>query len=161
MPDGNAMAHEPVQRHRSLLMQGFERFEQAIVLVLMTLIGAIVVFAVYDLSITIYDKLIVQRTFDGTDEAAFRSIFGMVLTVIIALEFKRSLLVSAEQRRGIVQARVVVLIGLLAMVRKVIVDMGDTAPLALFSIAAMVLALGIVYWLIRDQDRKEGIDSRD
>lgn len=161
MLDGNNAAEPQVRQRPSLLLQGFERFEQAVVLVLMTLIGAIVVFAVYDLSITIYEKLIIERSFDGTDEAAFRSIFGMVLTVIIALEFKRSLLVSAEQRRGIVQARVVVLIGLLAMVRKVIVDMGDTAPMALFSIAAVVLALGVVYWLIRDQDRKDGADSRD
>jgi uncharacterized membrane protein (DUF373 family) len=162
MLDGNNETVKPPARQKnSLLLQGFERFEQAIVLLLMALIGAIVLFAVYDLTITIYDKLIVERNFDGTDEAAFRSIFGMVLTVIIALEFKRSLLVSAEQRRGIVQARVVVLIGLLAMVRKVIVDMGDTAPMALLSIAAMVLALGAVYWLIREQDRKDGIDSRD
>jgi uncharacterized membrane protein (DUF373 family) len=44
------------------------------------------------------------------------------------------------------------------MVRKVIVDMGDSDPMTLFSIAAVALALGIVYWLIRDQDRKEGLD---
>jgi uncharacterized membrane protein (DUF373 family) len=142
----------------SLLLTIYERFEQAVVLLLMGLMAVIVAFAVYDLSYNIIHDLVVNRGFQPSDESSFREVFGMVLTVIIALEFKRSLLVSAEQRRGIVQARTVVLIGLLAMVRKVIVDMGDSEPMTLFSIAAVALALGIVYWLIRDQDRKEGLD---
>lgn len=147
---------QPPRGRQPLLLLLYERFEQVVVLLLMGLMAVIVVFAVYDLTINIVQDLVVHRTAAPIDEMRFRSIFGMILTVIIALEFKRSLLVSAEQRRGIVQARVVVLIGLLAMVRKVIVDMGETAALDLFAIGAVVLSLGVVYWLIRDQDRKDG-----
>lgn len=143
------------------LVLAYERFEQAIVLLLIVLLAVIVVVAAIDLTVKVVQDLIVHSTALPLDENQFRSIFGMVLTVIIALEFKRSLLVSAERRRSIVQARVVVLIGLLAMVRKVIVDMGETAALDLFGIGAVVLALGIVYWLIRDQDRKQGSDDPD
>jgi uncharacterized membrane protein (DUF373 family) len=156
MSEGHA--NPPPGRGTSILLWLYERFEQAVVLLLMGLMAVIVGFAVYDLSYNIIHDLVVNRSFQPSDETSFREVFGMVLTVIIALEFKRSLLVSAEQRRGIVQARTVVLIGLLAMVRKVIVDMGDSDPMTLFSIAAVALALGIVYWLIRDQDRKEGLD---
>ncbi len=45
----------------------------------------------------------------------------MIFTVIIALEFERSLLVLAERQKGIVQVRTVILIALLAVVRKLII----------------------------------------
>ena len=77
-----------------------------------------------------------------------------IFTVIIALEFKRSLLVVAQRQESIVQVRTVVLIALLAIVRKVmILDLASTEALQLFALAAAILALGAVYWLVRDQDR--------
>ena len=80
----------------------------------------------------------------------------MIFTVIIALEFKRSLLVMAERRRGIVQVRTVVLIALLAIVRKLmIIDLTASNAAEVFALAAAILALGAVYWLVRDQDRRE------
>ena len=45
----------------------------------------------------------------------------MIFTVIIALEFKKSLLVIAERRENVVQIRSVVMIALLAICRKVII----------------------------------------
>ena len=52
------------------------------------------------------------------------------------------------------QVRTVVLIALLAIVRKVmILDLASTEALQLFALAATILALGAVYWLVRDQDR--------
>ena len=51
----------------------------------------------------------------------FQAIFGAIFTVIIALEFKRSLLVIAERDRSVVQVRTVVLIALLAIVRKLMI----------------------------------------
>jgi uncharacterized membrane protein (DUF373 family) len=76
--------------------------------------------------------------------------------VIIALEFKRSLLVVADRKHSIVQVRTVLLIALLAVVRKLmIVDLASTDAGQLLALAATILALGGVYWLVRDQDRRE------
>jgi hypothetical protein len=53
----------------------------------------------------------------------------MVLTVLIALEFKHTLLVVKHHHRAIVQVRAVVLIALLALVRKfIILDLYQTSP---------------------------------
>jgi uncharacterized membrane protein (DUF373 family) len=80
----------------------------------------------------------------------------MIFTVIIALEFKRSLLVVAERRHGIVQVRTVLLIALLAIVRKLmIIDLSAAEAQQVFALAATILALGAVYWLVREQDRRE------
>jgi uncharacterized membrane protein (DUF373 family) len=79
----------------------------------------------------------------------------MIFTVIIALEFMRSLLVVAERRDGIVQVRTVLLIALLAIVRKLmIIDLSETEAAQIFALAAAIMALGGVFWLVRDQDRR-------
>jgi uncharacterized membrane protein (DUF373 family) len=61
-----------------------------------------------------------------------------------------------ERRHGVVQVRTVVLIALLALVRKFIVlDAAHVEPVTLVGLAAAVLALGAVHWLVRDQDRRD------
>jgi uncharacterized membrane protein (DUF373 family) len=50
----------------------------------------------------------------------------------------------------------VVLIALLAIVRKLmIIDLTASNAAEVFALAAAILALGAVYWLVRDQDRRE------
>jgi uncharacterized membrane protein (DUF373 family) len=94
--------------------------------------------------------------FDPTDYSVFQAVFVMIFTVIIALEFERSLLVIAERDRGVVQVRTVILIALLAIVRRLIImDMSTTEAPQLLALAAAVLALGGVYWLVQDQDHRE------
>ena len=111
--------------------------------------------AVWNLLLKIAN-IIVYANFDPTEYAVFQALFGMILTVIIALEFKRSLLIIAERKQNIVQVRTVLLIALLAVVRKLMIfDLTSTDASQLFALAATILALGGVYWLVRDQDRRE------
>jgi uncharacterized membrane protein (DUF373 family) len=80
--------------------------------------------------------------------------FGMIFTVIIGLEFKRSLLLVTTRKETVVQVRAVILIAMLAIVRKLIIlDVATTNAAQLFGLAAAILSLGGVYWLVRDQDR--------
>ena len=80
----------------------------------------------------------------------------MIFTVIIALEFKRSLWSWRSAGTSIVQVRTVILLALLAIVRKLIIlDLATTEAMQLFALSAAILALGVVYWLVRDQDRRE------
>ena len=137
-------------------MSFYQKFEYAVVLVLVGLIAVVVIAAVWSLAVKVLFGLVLSGTVDPTDPAVFQAVFGMIFTVIIALEFKRSLLVIAERRRGIVQVRTVVLIALLAIVRKLmIIDLTASNAAEVFALAAAILALGAVYWLVRDQDRRE------
>lgn len=136
----------------------YEKFEHAVILALTALIAAIIVAAMWNLFLRVLALARLPDLFDPTHPAVFQAVFGAIFTVIIALEFKRSLLVAAERRFGVVQVRVVVLIAMLAVVRKVIIlDLEETEPAKLFALGAAILALGIVYWLVRDQDRREGL----
>ena len=137
-----------------MLLTFYERFEQVVILILTGLISLVVVFAVWNLALKIFHAVLAPQGFDPTDYSVFQAIFGAIFTVIIALEFKRSLLVVAERQESIVQVRTVILIALLAIVRKLIIlDLTSTDALQLFALAAAILALGAVYWLVRDQDR--------
>jgi uncharacterized membrane protein (DUF373 family) len=137
------------------LLSFYGKFEHAVIMLLTALIALIVAFAVWNLTLKVANS-IVYTNFDPSDYAVFQALFGMIFTVIIALEFKRSLLVIAERKQGIVQVRTVVLIALLAVVRKLMIfDLATTDASQLFALAATILALGGVYWLVREQDRRE------
>jgi uncharacterized membrane protein (DUF373 family) len=134
----------------------YDRFEHAVILILTWLIAAVIVVAVWNLTLRIVATVIAADALDPTDHAVFQAMFGMILTVIIALEFKRSILVVAERRNSIVQVRTVVLLAMLAIVRKVIIlDFKAVDALQLIGLAAAILALGVVHWLVREQDRRE------
>jgi hypothetical protein len=62
----------------------YQRFEHAVILIFSALIAVLVVLAVWNLVLKIFVSIV----------------FGMIFTVIIALEFERSLLVIAERDRG-------------------------------------------------------------
>jgi len=126
-----------------------------VVLVLTGLIAIVIVAAVWNLAIKILFSLIMAGDLDPTDYAVFQSVFGMIFTVMIALEFKRSLLIVTERKETVIQARAVLLLALLAIVRKLIIlDVAETDAMELIGLAAAILALGCVYWLIRSQDRR-------
>jgi uncharacterized membrane protein (DUF373 family) len=142
------------QRWRRLTV--YLKFEHAVVLVLTILISVIIVSAIWRLAIKVLYSLILSDTFDLTDLAAFQSVFGMVFTVIIALEFKRTLVLVTERTESVVQVRAVILVALLAIVRKLIIlDISPSDAPQLLALAVATLSLGGVYWLVRDQDKRE------
>jgi uncharacterized membrane protein (DUF373 family) len=53
-------------------------------------------------------------------------------------------------------------IAVIVVVRKVIIlDLNETEPAKVFALAAAILALGIVCWLVRDQDQRERFGRED
>jgi uncharacterized membrane protein (DUF373 family) len=132
----------------------YQKFEHICIMVLIALIAIIIVLAMWNLTLKILLSVL-STNFDPTDYGVFQAVFGTIFTVIIALEFKRSLLVLAERSDSVVQVRAVVLIALLAVVRKLIIlDLSSTDAFHILALAAAVLALGAVYWLVRDQGRR-------
>jgi uncharacterized membrane protein (DUF373 family) len=137
------------------LLSLYQRFEQVVVMVLTVLIAVIVVAAVWNLTLNILFGIILSGSLDPSDYRVFQAVFGMIFTVIIALEFKKSLLVVADRHDSVVQIRSVVVIALLAICRKIIIlDLTETDALHTLAFAAAILALGVVYWLMRDRDQR-------
>ena len=143
-------------RSKWQLLTFYERFEHVVILVLSGLISIVVALSVWNLVLKLVAGVVLSSGFDPTDYSVFQALFGTILTVIIALEFNRSLLVVAERRHGVVQVRTVVLIALLAIVRKLmVIDLSAANANQLFALSAAILVLGCVFWLVREQDRRE------
>lgn len=134
----------------------YERFEHAVIIVLTALIVLIVASATWHLAEVVLWLVIVGEV-QPNNQVVFQTVFGMVFTVIIALEFKHSLLVVLARQESVVRVRSIVLIAMLAMVRKfIILDLGTQGNTELFGLSTAILALGVVYWLVRDQDQRMG-----
>jgi uncharacterized membrane protein (DUF373 family) len=132
----------------------YEKFEQTVVSVLTLVIAGIVTIATWQLLLHTLN-LVESHLVNLADSQVFQSIFGMVLTVLIALEFKHTLLVVRHHRRAIVQVRAVVLIALLALVRRfIILDLYQTTPSVIAALAGAALALGVVFWLVGNYEQQ-------
>lgn len=77
----------------------YEQFEHAVIIVLTVLIIAVVAAATWHLALMVM-LLLFTDEIRPDNQAVFQTVFGMIFTVIIALEFKHSLLmVLARQER--------------------------------------------------------------
>jgi uncharacterized membrane protein (DUF373 family) len=75
--------------------------------------------------------------------ASFQTVFGAVFTVLIALEFKQTLLVTLHDRESVVQVRSVILIALLALMRKFITIDVKTVPPAMVRVAFLLVVYSV------------------
>ena len=132
----------------------YEAFERAIVLVLTLLIVLVVASATWRLAAAVF-HLVIASEFDPGNQKVFQSVFGMIFTVIIALEFKHSLLITLMRQESIVRVRSIILIAMLAMVRKfIILDLTSAAAAEIVALSAAILSLGCVYWMVRGENSR-------
>lgn len=128
----------------------YQHFEHIITLILSVLISIMVLTALWGLVVEIY-HLVLHGAFDHLDNKAFQSAFGMILTLLIALEFSHSIVHPNAHSPGIVKARTVVLIAILAVSRQFIVfELQSDSAAVLMALAVSLLALGIVHRLLKD-----------
>ena len=133
-------------------MKFYDRFEQTIAITLTGIISVIILVSVVQLIRNVFFSLILGAL-DPLEHNSFQSIFGMIMTVLIAMEFKHSIIQVALRRDSFVQVKTVVLIGLIAIARKfVIVDVNETEPAKLAALAGMAMSLGVTYWLLRERE---------
>lgn len=141
------------------ILTAYERFEQIVALILSLIIATVVAIALFQLVRHLL-PLLLGGALDPLDNEVFQSLFGMIMTLLIALEFKHSIISVAVRTRGIIQVKTVVLIALLALSRKfVILDIHTTGAQTIAALAVATLVLGIVYWLLRERDDRLARDG--
>jgi uncharacterized membrane protein (DUF373 family) len=132
----------------------YERFEAFVGLALTLVIMAVILAALWRLIFGVVDTLVL-RSLNPLEHGVFQAVFGQILTVLIALEFNHTLRYVVTGELGIIQARSVILIAVLALVRKLLVtDLSAVPPAALAAEGALLLALGVTYWLMRENDER-------
>ena len=141
------------------IMTLYERFEQVVAIVLSFVISLVVALALVQLVIRVVPFLL-SGAMDPLEHDVFQALFGMIMTLLIAMEFKHSIVRVALRRSSIIQVKTVVLIALIALSRKfVILDSSATAAGTIAALAGATLALGAVYWLLRDPDDRLAMEA--
>jgi uncharacterized membrane protein (DUF373 family) len=130
----------------------YQRFESAVALALRLTIATVILVGLYRVIVEVVSGLLLDAL-NPLDHRVFQAVFGEIMTVLIALEFNHTLQYVVTREQSVIQTKVVLLIALLALARKfVIFDLKETSPSELLGLAAVTLALGITYWLLRERD---------
>ncbi|MBJ6726427.1 phosphate-starvation-inducible PsiE family protein [Geomesophilobacter sediminis] len=130
----------------------YHLFENLIANILVLLISFIVVIALFKLGEDVIN-LLVNKAFDPLKHETFQTVFGGIMTLLIAMEFKHSILVVAKRQQNIIQVKTVILVSLLALARKfIILDIQAIEAAKIAALALALIALGAVYWLMRERD---------
>ena len=144
------------------LMSAYERFEHSVAFLLSLVIAMLIVLALIQLLVRVV-PLLLTGALDPLDHQVFQGVFGSIMTVLIALEFKHSIVRAgvALRRDSVVQVKTVLLIALLALSRKfiVVLEATGTEPAMVAALAAATLVLGLVYWLLRERDDRATPDA--
>jgi uncharacterized membrane protein (DUF373 family) len=135
-------------------LAGYAEFERAALVCVMVLLSILTAVAIVFAAIKIVADFTLGETF--LDKAALQDTFGLILTIVILLEFNHSVFVALTHRTGAIQTRIVVLIAVLVVVRKLmLLDISVLDFWTLLGFGGLLLALGALYWLISDGDRRQ------
>src|SRR5690606_15373492 len=126
------------------LMTVYERFEQVVAITLSGVSALVIVISLIQL-IRLVFTLLVMDALNPLDHKVFQLVFGATMTLLIAMEFKHSIVKVALRKEGIIQVKTVILIAILALARKFIILEPDVDPAKVAALAGTVLALGLTY----------------
>ncbi len=134
-------------------MTYYEGFEQLMLHVILLFISIISVFMLVLVTIQLVNDFQLGESF--MDKAVLQDTFGSILTILILLEFNHSVAISIKSKTGAIQVRIIVLISILVVVRKLmLLDYGSVSMQTLLGLSALLLALGLLYWLITEGHRR-------
>ncbi len=159
MPESNHATTWEKMRDQWRVMSLYERFEQVIALTLSAVIAVIIVISLMQLIRVVFTLLLVDAL-NLLDHSVFQKVFGAIMTLLIAMEFKHSIIKVALRRESIIQVKTVVLIALLALARKFIILEPGMEAAKLAALAGTTLALGVTYWLLRERDDRLAMQTR-
>ena len=137
----------------------YEWFEQIVLGVIVFIISLVIIYSLVLATITLADDLV--SGIGSMETSALKDTFGLILTVIILVEFNHSIVLAIRQRSGAIQVRIVVLITIMVLARKlVLLDYTTASVETLLGLGALALSLGGLYWLISDgEQRRAAPDS--
>ena len=145
----NDLKRTPMEAWR--IMTFYEKFEQIVALILTFIISMVIIASLFKLTENVF--LLIFKSVDSIQQHSLQQTFGMIMSVLIALEFKHSILKVVARIDSIIKVKTVILIAILAISRKfIILDVDKYPPSTIIALSASVLSLGVVYWLMRERD---------
>jgi uncharacterized membrane protein (DUF373 family) len=122
-----------------------KRFEQVIVISLITMMAIVVLVATIELAWLIYKDLSTPPYFIIEIDGLLQ-IFGFFLLILIGVELLET--IKAYLAEHVVHVEIVLEVALIAIARKVIIlDLQDYSGVTVLAIAALIVSLALAYYL--------------
>ncbi len=138
--------HELADNVEDTFIEFLHKIIRLAVKVLATLMVLVIVWGIGDVVYVLYQRLMAPPFF-LLSISDILATFGAFLAVLIAIEIFIN--ITLYLKTNVIPVRLVVATALMAISRKVIIfDFDEITPLFVLGTAAVVLALGITYWLI-------------
>ena len=138
--------HELADKVEDPFIDFLHKIIRVAVKVLAALMVMVIVWGIGDVVYVLYQRL-VSPPFMLLSISDILATFGAFLAVLIAIEIFIN--ITLYLKTDVIPVRLVVATALMAISRKVIIfDFGEITPLFVLGTAAVVLALGVTYWLI-------------
>jgi len=142
----NIYHEELPDEHDDLLIRYLHKTIRIAVKVLAILMTLVIIWGVGDVIFVLYQRIMSPPMYLLNISDIFAT-FGAFLAVLIAIEIFTN--ITLYIRNDVIPVKLVVATALMAIARKVIVfDFKELTPMYLLATAAVVLALGVTYWLI-------------
>ena len=143
--------HEDLpDHHDDPLIEFLHRTIRVAVKILAVLMVFVIIWGIGDVIYVLYQKLKTPPVF-LLSISDILATFGAFLAVLIAIEIFIN--ITLYLRNDVLPVNLVVATALMAISRKVIIfDFKELTPLYILATAAVVLALGITYWLISKKE---------
>ena len=138
---------------KNIIFTVLDRFENAIILVLMVLMTAVLLLATADLVYLIIIDIITPPLF-LLEIREVLEIFGLFLLVLVGLELLETIRIYLKEH--VIRLQVVFEIALITVVRDVIIlDLKKLSGVSLLGIGGLIITLAIGYYLIHKTRRKD------
>lgn len=125
---------------------GINQFESLVSKLLSVAMLIVIMMIMVDLALFLGTSLLNPGS-DGFLVNTLKEIFGLFLSVLIALEILEN--ITAYLKKHVVQVELVIVTSLIAVARKIIIlDLEKVSGLSLIGLAVSILALSISYWII-------------
>lgn len=135
-------------------LQGLENVEGIVSKVLSIAMLLVLFASVYDLCLVLVIDFTTIRF--GSFSTSLFNIFGLFLNVLIALEILEN--ITAYLKKHVIQVELVIVTSLIAVARKIIIlDLEKKTANDLIALAVAILALSISYLIVRQVNRRSGV----
>ena len=125
----------------------FKLFEAGLLIGIILLLSITLLLAFVDVTYVIYVQISTPPLLI-IDARGLMELFSLILMLLIGLELIET--VKTYFKEEAVHVELIVLVAIIAIARKVVVwDFEKHTPTELYSLAAVVLALGVTYFLVK------------
>jgi uncharacterized membrane protein (DUF373 family) len=133
--------------------RAYDQFELIISGILLVVISIIIIYSTGQVVITLVADFHTGVHF--AEQGALKDTFGLILGLLILIEFNHSIALAMRRRSGVLEVRVVILIAIIVIARKLILlDYATTGLNTLLGLGGLALSLGALYWLLTDVERR-------